>query len=308
MATQSTYYLNGPSLSSATAVFTDANLTTCAPDGYYRQGNIVRQLVGCVLLPPQTCPSCADACDGGLIESATGYAVFNVPIDTGSNPSDVGAIIITFNPLATPDGIQAELNGVIYNSVSSENEGFLSAPTNFTTFVGTSAGDCGLVAGSPYVLDVYSWYNSAFGPTATTENVSILPTQMHLTAGPPGVCTMVVPKTTPTPSIITVKITSPCPTNDFALNVNCPVLLNSFPCSTGFPESNTACASDEGETYYYVHVNGASGVLGLYDWVFSDQYGENVLTSGYYKSAACPAANEWFRVEDGIITEFGTCL
>ena len=59
MATSSTYYLNAPSLASATAVFLDDALTTCAPDGFYSDGVIAREQVDCVLLPQQTCPSCS---------------------------------------------------------------------------------------------------------------------------------------------------------------------------------------------------------------------------------------------------------
>jgi hypothetical protein len=308
MATTSTYYLNGPSLLSSTAVFTDAALTTCAADGYYRQGTVVRQMVGCVLLPPQTCPSCVDECGGGTIESANGYAVSTVSLETGQTPSSIGAIVIRFNPLTVPDGIQVEFNGVIYNELSSPTYGYLAGLSNQATYIGPTAGDCGLVSGSPHVLDVYNWYSGAFQSPTTTETVTIASGQLDLTATSPGECVMVVPKTVAIPSIIDVKIISPCPSNDFVLSVECPIALSSFACSTGFAESITACASDEGETYYYVHVNGASGVLGLYDWVFSDQNGANVLPNNYYKSAACPAANEWFRVESGVIVEFGTCL
>jgi hypothetical protein len=58
MATSSVYYLNAPSLGSATAVFTNSTLATCAADGFYSDGVIVREQVGCVLLPQQTCPTC----------------------------------------------------------------------------------------------------------------------------------------------------------------------------------------------------------------------------------------------------------
>ena len=58
MATTSLYYLNAPSLGSATAVFTDDALSVCAPDGFYSNSIIVRQQVDCVLLPQQECPSC----------------------------------------------------------------------------------------------------------------------------------------------------------------------------------------------------------------------------------------------------------
>lgn len=59
MATSSSYYINAPSLGSATAVFTDSALTTCALDGFYSDGVISREQVDCVLLPQQTCPSCS---------------------------------------------------------------------------------------------------------------------------------------------------------------------------------------------------------------------------------------------------------
>ena len=98
MATSSTYYLNAPSLGSATAVFTNSTLATCAADGFYSDGVITREQVGCVLLPQQTCPACnsevytidsfttgssASACGTGS-PSVTIYALpgYTVPIVT----------------------------------------------------------------------------------------------------------------------------------------------------------------------------------------------------------------------------------
>lgn len=58
MAISSTYYLDAPSLGSASIIYSDAALTTVAADGYYSDGVISRQQVDGVLLPQQTCPSC----------------------------------------------------------------------------------------------------------------------------------------------------------------------------------------------------------------------------------------------------------
>jgi hypothetical protein len=82
MATSSTYYLNGPSLGSATAVFTNAALTVCADDGFYSDGVIVRELVGCVLLPQQTCPSCEIAesyncVEGTCVDPGDGTGIYS---------------------------------------------------------------------------------------------------------------------------------------------------------------------------------------------------------------------------------------
>lgn len=55
MAISSNYYLNGPSLASATAVFTNSDLTIKAPDGWYQQEGIVRRQLSGSLLPQQNC-------------------------------------------------------------------------------------------------------------------------------------------------------------------------------------------------------------------------------------------------------------
>lgn len=58
MATQGTYYLDAPSLSSASVVYDDANLTTVAADGFYSDGTITREQSSGALLPQVACPSC----------------------------------------------------------------------------------------------------------------------------------------------------------------------------------------------------------------------------------------------------------
>ena len=55
MATLGTYYFNGTSFASATSVYTDAALTTLAPDGYYSNGSIIRQQLNGLLLNAQAC-------------------------------------------------------------------------------------------------------------------------------------------------------------------------------------------------------------------------------------------------------------
>lgn len=59
MATLGNYYLNGPSLSTATKVFTDFDQTICAPDGWYSDGVISRKLTNCKLEKvEQPCGNC----------------------------------------------------------------------------------------------------------------------------------------------------------------------------------------------------------------------------------------------------------
>ena len=90
-----TYYLDGPSLGSSSSIFLDIGLTTCAPNGYYSDGVITRELVGCSLLPQQTCPSCAVSFLCSLVqttpelacgsEQTETYYAYTATIDIGSS-------------------------------------------------------------------------------------------------------------------------------------------------------------------------------------------------------------------------------
>jgi hypothetical protein len=92
MATSGTYYLDAPSLSTATVIYSNAALTTVAANGFYSDGAVVREQVAGVLLPQQTCPSCitgfsssvmAETSDEAcLLEETTTYynsSLFNPP-------------------------------------------------------------------------------------------------------------------------------------------------------------------------------------------------------------------------------------
>ena len=78
MATLGNYFLDAATLSGATAVFTDATLTTAAPDGYYSDNAVVRQQSGgLLLLGAVSCPSCSSPC--GTSITVTGVsAIYDI--------------------------------------------------------------------------------------------------------------------------------------------------------------------------------------------------------------------------------------
>lgn len=61
MATAATIYLNNPSFTAATAIYSDVGLTTVAPDGWYSDGTNVRQQVSGVLQAAVVCEECGVA-------------------------------------------------------------------------------------------------------------------------------------------------------------------------------------------------------------------------------------------------------
>lgn len=304
MAISSTYYLNGPSLGSATAVFTNAALTVCAANGFYSDGVIVREQVSCVLVPQQTCLSCSILC-GGTISASGNQGVYYLNINLGAT---TGAVIVEFEPLSVPDGISALFNSVIYNGLSSPLFGWRQGTASLPTYVGDTTFDCGIVAGSPYTLNEFQYNGTTFAPLGTTENVSVAAGQMQLTASAPGNCVMVIPKTAASPSILNLTFIGPCSGTAFNVSVLCPAALTSFSSSTINVSSAAACSATINQTYYVAHVNGAGGTLGLYDLVFSDVNGQFKLNAGYYQTNDA-GTNEWYQVDaNGVIILFGDCL
>jgi hypothetical protein len=303
MATQATYYLDAPSLSSATVIYSNANLTTVAPNGFYSDGTIVRQQVSGVLLPQNTCPSCVTPC-GGTISGSGGQGIYYLSSDLGA---DTGAVIITFDPFGVPDGVLATFDGQSYNGLSSPAFGWLQGSAGLPTYIGNTGANCGIPSGSPYTLSQFEYDGSSFAPLGTTTSVTILSGQLDFTAGDPGSCVMVIPKTTASPSVIDLKFIGPCSGTAFNISVSCPTALTEFQSTSMFASSVLACAATINQSYYVAYVNGDAGVLGLYDLVFSDPNGEFKLSAGYYKTPDA-GANDWFQVDaNGVIIAFGTC-
>lgn len=303
MATSGTFYLDAPSLSTATVVYSNAALTTVAANGFYSEGSIVRQQISGVLLPQQACPACAVPCGGTISESGV-QGIYYLNVDLGT---PTGAVLIEFDPVFVPDGIKAVYNSVVYNGVSSPTYGWLQGSAGLPTYIGEAASDCGIVAGSPYTLDEFQYDGTDFISLGTTTSVTVLSGQLDLTVLQPGNTLMVIPKTAASPSILNLSFIGPCSGTVFDVSVTCPAALPSFDSSTMRATSVLACAATITTTYYVAHVNGSGGTLGLHDLVFSDVNGQSKLAAGYYKTNDA-GANEWYQVDaNGVIIAFGSC-
>jgi len=111
MAISSTYYINAPSLGSATAIFTNAALTTLAPNGFYSDGVISRQQVSGVLLPQQDCTA--------LPTATLSWTFAETNASVGSMKIYVNGIVIE-NRVADSSGTwDVSLGDIIYIEVTS---------------------------------------------------------------------------------------------------------------------------------------------------------------------------------------------
>ncbi len=304
MPTQQTFFLNGPTLSSATTVFLDSGMTTCAPDGYYSDGTVARQQVGCVLLPAEACPTCGTECKGA-VEAPSLQGIYTIAFDAGDTPSSVGAVIITIAVNSTVNGIKVDYDSVSYNQLSSQVFGLLAGtPSTAYTYIGDIPNDC-IVVGTPVTLNLYTWDETTYIP-AGTSSVTVSAGEIQLTAGNPDLCVMVIPKTNAAERYVNVTIVGICPDSEAIVGISCPLKLPAFLGTVGvaevFPE--WFCNFPYNITYYVVPVNGDGITLGLYDWVFSDINGANVLPDGFYRALNVPAPFDTFEVQNGVIIAF----
>lgn len=307
MPTQQTYYLNGPTLATATAVFLDSGMTICAPNGYYFDGTTARQQIGCSLLPAEPCPLCGDPCKGPIEELVSNEGVYYITFNAGDTINDTGAIIIAFAvDVGSVNGIRVNFDGVLYNELSSPVYGYLAGtPSTAFTYIGVD--DCG-IEGTTFTLDEYAYLPPppAYVPMGSTTNITVTAGEMQLTPGDPGVCIMVIPKPTAMPNTIDITIVGPCPTSTAIISVSCPIKLPSFQSTLGATTVVGAifCILPFAYTYYVAPVNGDGVTLGLYDWVFSDINGANVLPNGFYRSPAVPVPFDTYEVQNGVIVAF----
>lgn len=313
MAVNSTYYLDAADLSLATAVYLDSALSLIAPDGFYADGVISRQQSLGILLTANTCPTCAFPC-GGTINGSGNEGIYLLNLDSGSTPSSIGAIVVRFDPFGYPDGIRAVYDGNTYNTLSSPIDGLHKStnPLGFT-IVGnaSSTGTCSpswYPSGGSILLDEYLYSGGSFTLTGNSQTIAIASSDISLSAADPGFCVMVIPKVTASPNIINFEFLGPCGGTRFDIIVSCPELLPSFQSSTVQPSSSVGCSEPFTETYYFAKVHTAVDTfVGLYDYVFVDEYGATPLADGFYLISNVAAPNKVIEVVNGIVVAFTDC-
>ena len=272
------YFLDGPNLASAIAVYTDSTLSTAAPDGFYSQNGIVRQQLNGILVTSVPCPSCEEACDTQIVSAATrGGAYFTSTFALGES---TGVVRIAFQPNSCAKGFRFNANGVGYNEVSTQNYGYKVPSTNNLAY--NVLGDfnnaaCGNPTPGSYSLDIFKLEGGLYQQQPGSESVIYASGDDNTTFAPPGICVGYYRKQIAGPMPLEVEIASQTAADGFSLLVECPTLL--LPTFYG-ADCGEECPEDD--TIYNIPVNGSPGVIGLYDWVFEDNMAQNGMPQGQY--------------------------
>jgi hypothetical protein len=277
------YFIDGPTLSTASAVYTDVDLTICASDGFYSDGTVCRQQLSCVLGVPTPCPSCFAPCDSTISASGS-QGVYKLTFSTGG---DFGAILIYFDPVSVPDGIRATFDGVVYNKLTSNVFGYAAAAAGNLTITGNASNDCSPGVGTTldgggysgleeftYNPTTNSFDSVGFNGTATGTSADVF-----LYAAGPGYTTLVVPRVNNNSDACEVEIVGYCGTG-WDLEINCPAALPSV--SVNLTSDN--CATTSFPTFFFHAPNRGNtpGEPQINEFVFQDSSGVTPLPAGTY--------------------------
>jgi len=279
--TSATYYLDGPTLDKATAVYTSSALTTKATDGWYSTGGFNRKQTSGLLEINTLCSACNLAC-GTTLSMDTSRGFYTVNIDLGSA---TGAVVLDIDFKGVPDGVKVEYNGVTYNSIYSPNFGFINSPAANPLYTGITAFDCSISGSTfPSLID-YQFNGNGFNKTGTIKSVTVDPTSVFLKATGLGTCKMIIPKPAASPSIATMTIISPCDKSEIEITPACPTALSAWESYQAAPSATNAsglCTVGAVTTYYHVVVGGSAGNPGVGDIIYTDANGTTLAGAGFY--------------------------
>ncbi|QDP61296.1 MAG: hypothetical protein Unbinned1524contig1000_53 [Prokaryotic dsDNA virus sp.] len=279
MPTFGSYYIDGNNFFQATGVWTNPQLTTCAPEGYYSDGTNVRYLdASCVLGSVTPCPSCYIPCGSDInVDEDNAPGNYRMQFSTGG---DVGAMMVYFNPANLPDGIRVTYQSTVYNYYSSARYGKLwdyNTPvigSGEIMFVGTTgqsgcdgapgllpvglqaappaanstcpAPDCGGQYGPGGMGEVRVYDNATNSFQLSTETTSwfVGASMNKLTPLCPTMCGVVVPILTASADEVVVDVFGCCDNTGWDAKITCPTLLTGIS-FTGYAATNFTDACND---------------------------------------------------------------
>jgi len=314
-----TYYINAEDFSDATSIFTDAAMTTVAPDGTYQFNGVHRTMSNSILGSPFFCGTCCANCSGTYIYPIPPAKNVDHTICSNIGSSTRTAIVVSFKFTGTnlgyPLGLAATFDSQFYNGVSSNRFGYLP-----DLYVGNNnvVSPADLAAESPYELSGFSWQplTSTFVPSQDFTR-AISTADYNVTFGNPDQCYLLIPKMS-TSDTVSVQVFSPVVTINSTgggcnVTVPCPAPLEQLSVSGTRSSVFDACsAPSRDNTAYIMRVNSTSGSPRMFDRVFVDSAGVTPLAEGYYQIQTIQGAiseSSWMHVvgSNGEVQSVGVC-
>ena len=320
-----TFYWPGASFASASQLYTDSNLTTIAPDDYYQQGGIYRQLTGGILGSATPCPTCLVPCNTTVVANG-GQGQYFLSANVG--PS-IGVVLARFLVFVVPDqctwSFDYDNSGTptVASEYSSPVYGYLQGLIGTETSAAAAA--CGNMdnatgsSGNTFTVDRYNYDSaiSGFPTTPTSVGTQTLgpydpqgtpppSNPVDFTVNGPNWSMMVIPKPLITADVVDFVIDGPCTNTGWNLFISCPVDLNNFKCKPS-PTSSCTGATDPFFTAHVGNLNGFATSVFVHDWVFEDAFGITKKAAGNYLVETGGVPLCVVVSGDGVVTSVSNC-
>ena len=315
MGTISNYILDGETVATSSTVLNPNG--TPAATGWYKDSSGVRYATnGYFLSGPAVDCDCTETCSDPsgtptTITRPTGTVSTDYyEFTTGQN---TGVSIVRFTPNNVPVGIQVGMSapGTLPNTWGStvtpyEHTAIASGPL----FLGNSANDFGLVAGSPWTNIVdREYYDGTWSNTGNVNSYYITSASLSLGANP-GTLALPVSKSTTGSMSIYIAVTSLDTSCTYSLSVTCPQVIPDLyrylSTSEGF-NCNTAVLFPLPTYLLSPHTAATTPSAG--DFLFSDNLAQNPKPDGQYVMhiTGSTATKYIVNVSNGVITSVTTC-
>ncbi len=311
MATLGNYFYDGNSFQLASVLCTDSQLQTPAPDGWYAQGGVYRQIAAGLLGTVQTCASCLYSCGGQAVSpGSNGFGQYRITVDLGTG---TGAAIAEFT-VGTDSAARCTwtYDGQSASEYSSPNYGYCQGLIGDENLVGISNATGS--NGNSYVGQNFNFTNpswtsqgtATWGPYANKAagGVDLTP------GGGYGTCIMVVPKPNSAPNSVTFVIDrTSTQSGDWTFKVNCPGNLTPMNVDGDMGiDCPDACNNMVNpQIIHRALVSGTVPMPAANDWVFADAAGVSEWADGYWRVAI---NGNYYCMEtlDSVIVNFNICI
>ena len=318
MGTISNYILDGETVALSTTVLNPNG--TPAATGWYKDSSGVRYATnGFFSSGPAVDCDCSETCS----DPSGAPTTITRPTGTVSTDyyefttgQDTGVALVRFTPNNVPVGIQVSSSspGVLPNTWGNPVSPYEHTRVGAGPFfLGNSANDFGLLAGSPWTNIVdREYYDGIWSNTGNFSAYLITTASLSLGANP-GTLVLPVSKSTTGSMSIYIAVTSLDTSCTYSLSVTCPQVI---------PEAYRYLSTSEGfncndsvvfplPTYLLAPSSGVT-TPSQGDFLFSDNLGQNPKPDGQYvmhRSTVLPSVQKYVvNVTNGVITNTFLCI
>ena len=319
-----TFYWPGASFVSTPTIYSDPGFTTVAPDGFYQQGGIFRQMSGGVLGSSTTCPTCLVPCNTTVVAAGNNGEYF-LSSNVGTT---TGVVLVRFNVFVVPDkctwSFDYDNSGTptVASEYSSVAYGYQQGLIG--TVIQAATASCGNMdnatgsSGNTFTVDRYDYDSviSGFPITPTSVGTQTLgpydpqgtgTNPVDFTINSPNLAMMVIPKPLTTTDIIDLVVEGPFTSTGWNLWIGCPTQLNNFKCT---PSPTPACTGSVAP-FFTAHVGNNTGFatsVFVHDWVFEDAFGVTKKAAGTYLVETGGVPLCVVVSSDGVVTSVANCV